>query len=184
MASSELKKKIQRYKESLKVTKSDIELTRVACRSLEERLGVKKIEPKEYRFLQAIALNLELGKRIDLKQLALSVGYTKWQAQKPESNILRAIDDKVFDAIIGVDRKTIHQELRKVISQDEDMGSKMRAIELASKITGMQDSDGTKIQINFPSYEVRYVRPYRASVRYHHHGHQAGQDEALPGLPV
>jgi len=152
MDAAGLREKIARYKASLKVTRTDIELTRVACRSLEERLGIDKIEPKEYRFLQAIALNLELGKKIDLHQLALSVGYTKWQAEKPESNILRAIDDKVFDAIIGVDRKMIHSELRKIIGQDEDMSSKMRAIELATKITGMQESDGTKIQINFPKH--------------------------------
>lgn len=152
MASAELKEKIKRYKESLKVTKSSIELTRVACRNLEERLGVEKIEPKEYRFLQDIALSLELGKRIDLRQIALKAGYTKWQSEKPVSNILRAIDDKVFDAIIGVDRKMIHQELRKIINQDDDMSAKMRALELASKITGMQDSEGTKIQINFPKH--------------------------------
>lgn len=149
--SIELKEKIDAYAMSLMDKKYEEEDTRKACRYLEQKLDIETVEPRMYRFLHAISETLEKGKSVDLSKLARRAGYPRWMASKPETAILRNIDDKLFDEIIGIDRKLIQRELRKMVEQDDEPAVKMRALELSSKIMGMQESEGTKVQVNFPS---------------------------------
>jgi hypothetical protein len=151
LVGKKLGRKIEAYKLSLVTSDREDRDYGKACRELERQLGIERVEPREYRFLHGIAESLQRNERVDLKKLASDAGYPRWMCAKPETAILRGIDDKLFDAILGIDRKLIQRELRKMVEQDGDSTAKMRAIELASRIMGMQDGDSTKIQINFPS---------------------------------
>lgn len=114
---------------------------------LEEKLGIE-ILPREYVFLNKIRDSMGLGKRPDLKAMALQSGYGVREAENPEMSILRNVDPKLMSEVLGFNRGDVERELVKIMKQDEDLSAKIRAIEIAAKVTGMMQQEGTKIQIN------------------------------------
>ena len=134
---SELERKLSEYKAGLGLTSWDRTILTRECRRLEEKLGIERIEPKAYVFLRKIADQVALEREVNLGRLARDSGYPEWKAARPEVAILRDIDDKLFSEIVGISRKDVEFQLLKVLKQDKDLGSKMRALELASKVMGM-----------------------------------------------
>lgn len=142
------KLKIEEYKKTRGIDTWEKNAITRECRRLEKKLGVIKVEPKEYRLLKRIAEEAKLGKTIDLPAICRWAGYPDWKCKRPETSILRNIDGKLFDELAGLNRNEIVLELNKVIKQDNDLSAKNRAIELASKITGMSEPDkGTQVNI-------------------------------------
>ena len=143
-----LSNKIQEYKENTGLSKWDDKSIQGECRRLEEKLGVDKIEPKEYKILRKISEELKLGERVDLSAAARWAGYPEWKVKRPETTILRDIDNRLFSEIVGINRNEIEMELMKVLKQDENLTAKNRAIELAARITGMSEPEkGTQVNI-------------------------------------
>ena len=142
-----LAEKIGRYKKSLSLSNWDRSVLHRECRRLEKKLGVERILPKEYVFLRKIRESLVSGDDINLKLLAEASGYPRWQASRPEVTILRDISPKLYKEMVGFDEKDVEMELVKLMKQDDDLGVKARALDLATKILGMQGEE-KGVQIN------------------------------------
>jgi hypothetical protein len=144
-----LDRKIELYKKSLSLTTWDDTSISRECRRLEEKLGMQKlaIEPKQYKMLRKIAEDLKVGERPDLSAAARWAGYPDWKVKRPETSILRDIDPRLFEEIVGINQNEIQMELVKVMKQDEDLSAKNRAIDLAAKIVGMKEPDNS-VQVN------------------------------------
>ncbi len=140
--------KIDRYKKSMSLTKWDDKSISRECRRLEEKLGIARIEPKQYKMLRKISEDLKIGQDVDLSAAARWAGYPDWQVKRPETAILRNIDNALFNEIVGINRNEIEMELMKVLKQDENLSAKNKAIDLAARITGMSEPDkGFQINI-------------------------------------
>ena len=142
-----VRNKIEAYKKSIKLTKWDDSSISRECRRLEKELGIDRVEPKQYKMLRKISEDLKLGVKVDLGAAARWAGYPDWQVKRPETSILRNIDSSLFNKIVGISRNEIEMELVKVMRQDDDLGAKNKAIDLAAKIAGMTDND-KGLQIN------------------------------------
>lgn len=136
-----LNSKIKAYKESQGLTTWDEKSISRECRRLENELGVEKIAPKQYKMLRKINEELKLGNEPDLSAIARWAGYPEWKVKRPETTILRDIDNKVFSKLVGLNKNEIEMELVKVIRQDENLAAKNKALDLASKIVGMSEQD-------------------------------------------
>lgn len=143
-----LLKKIENYKKSMSLTVWDDKSISRECRRLEAKLGVERIEPKQYKMLRKIAEDLKIGEKPDLSAAARSAGYPDWQVKRPETAILRNIPNALFNEIVGINRNEIEMELMKVLKQDDNLSAKNKAIEMAARITGMSEPDkGFQINI-------------------------------------
>lgn len=142
-----LRKKIEQYKGSMSLTKWDDKSISRECRRLESKLGIERIEPKQYKMLRKIAEDLKIGEKTDLSAAARYAGYPDWQVKQPETAILRNIDNALFNEIVGINRNEIEMELMKVLRQDENLAAKNKAIELAARITGMSEPE-KGLQVN------------------------------------
>lgn len=141
-------KKIAEYKKSSGIVGWEKGAIGNECRRLEKKLGIPKVEPKEYRLLKRISEEAKIGKELDLAALARWAGYPVWKCKRPETSIMRNIDDKLFNELVGLNRNEIQLELLKIMKQDEDLSAKNKAIDLASKIVGMSEPDkGTQVNI-------------------------------------
>ena len=147
MANRGLLEKIAAYKESMDLTKWDDKSISRECRRLEKELSIERIEPKQYKMLRKIAEDLKLGERVDLSAAARWAGYPDWKVKRPETAILRNIDNRLFNELVGINRNEIEMELVKVMKQDANLSAKNRALELASKISGMSEPE-KGLQIN------------------------------------
>lgn len=137
MASQELLDKIKAYKKSHALSGWDDKAIQRECRRLEDKLGIERVEPKQYKMLRRISESLKVGEKPDLEAAARWAGYPDWQVRQPEISILRNIDNSLFNELVGINRNEIQIELLKVMKQDEDLSAKNRALDLASKISGM-----------------------------------------------
>ena len=137
MANQELLDKIKEYKKSLSLTGWDEKAIQRECRRLEERLGIERVEPKQYKMLRKISEELKVGQTPDLEAIARWAGYPEWQVKQPEVSILRSIDTGLFSELVGINRNEIELELIKVMKQDANLSAKNKALDLASKISGM-----------------------------------------------
>lgn len=137
MASQELLDKIKLYKKSHALSGWDDKAISRECRRLEEKLGIARVEPKQYKMLRRISESLKVGDKVDLEAAARWAGYPDWQVRQPEISILRNIDNSLFNELVGINRNEIQIELLKVMKQDEDLSAKNKALDLASKISGM-----------------------------------------------
>jgi len=145
---SSLVNKIAEYKSTLGLTKWDGKSISNECRRLENKLGIDKIEPKQYKMLRRISESLKIGERVDLSAAARWAGYPEWKIARPETTILRDIDNRLFGEIVGINRNEIEMELVKVLKQDENLSAKNKALDLASRITGMNETEkGTQVNI-------------------------------------
>ena len=143
-----LRKKILTYKNSMGLTKWDDKSISRECRRLETKLGITKVEPKQYKMLRKIAEDLKIGEKPDLSAAARYAGYPDWQVKRPETAILRNIENALFNEIVGINRNEIEMELMKVLKQDDNLSAKNKAIEMAARITGMSEPDrGFQINI-------------------------------------
>lgn len=143
-----LKNKIESYKKSMKLTMWDDKSISRECRRLEKKLSIPKIEPKEYKMLRKISEELKIGKKPDLQAAARWAGYPDWKVKRPETSILRNIDNSLFQELVGLDRNEIQMELVKVMKQDENLPAKNKALDLAARIVGMNEPDkGTQVNI-------------------------------------
>jgi len=143
-----LLKKIENYKKSMSLTVWDDKSISRECRRLESKLGVERIEPKQYKMLRKISEDLKIGEKPDLSAAARYAGYPDWQVKRPETAILRNIPNALFNEIVGINRNEIEMELVKVLKQDDNLSAKNKAIELAARITGMSEPDkGFQINI-------------------------------------
>jgi len=142
-----LKNKIAQYKKATSLTKWDDTSISRECRRLEKKLGIEKIEPKQYKMLRKISEELKIGNSPDLEAAARWAGYPDWKVRRPETTILRSIDNRLFTEIVGINRNEIQMELVKVMKQDEDLSAKNKALDMASKITGMMGDD-KGVQVN------------------------------------
>ncbi len=124
------------------------------CRSLEKKLGVSHIPRRQYVFLRKIAETMKIGDDLDLTQFALDSGYSRTRAENPAAMILKNIPDKVYSELVGFSRKDVEFELTKIMRQDDDLPAKMRALELAAKITGITDEGKIQVQINTLGFTV------------------------------
>ena len=138
---SELKLKITAYKKSLDLTTWDDKTISRECKRLSEKLGIERIEPKEYKLLQRIGEDLKLGEKTDLAAAARQAGFPDWKVKRPEMTILREIPQALFTELVGINRNEIEMEILKVMKQDKDLSAKNKALDLASKIVGMSESD-------------------------------------------
>jgi hypothetical protein len=143
-----LQNKIKSYKESMGLSKWDDKSISRECRRLEEKLDLERVEPKEYKMLRKIGEDLKLGQEVNLEAAARWAGYPEWKAKRPETAILRDIDSALFTELVGINRNEVEMELVKVMRQDENLAAKNKALDLASKILGMSESEGNKMQIN------------------------------------
>ena len=144
-----LRGKIHKYRKERYSSKYDYKVVVKECRDLEEKLGIGKIERKEYLLLRGIREALDAGDKVDIASVAVKAGYAEGKVKELGSAILRQIPDQLFSEMIGVSRRDIHRNLRELIEQRDDTSARIRALELASKITGMSEADGTvKIQVN------------------------------------
>jgi hypothetical protein len=140
--------KIKAYKEATGLTKWDDKSISRECRRLENKLGVERIEPKQYKMLRKIAEDLKIGEDVDLSAAARWAGYPDWQVKRPETSILRNIDNRLFNELVGINRNEIEMELMKVLKQDDNLAAKNKAIDLAARISGMSEPDkGFQINI-------------------------------------
>lgn len=122
---------------------------RRVCRALEAELGIEKVEPKQYIYLRGIRRDLGVGKKLDFVGLAREAGYSKGVAEKKGRAILSSISDKLFEHVLGFGKKDVFMAITKALRQDKDLSSMLRAAELASKITGLTEAEGSvKLQIN------------------------------------
>lgn len=143
-----LSKKIEAYKGSMSLTKWDDQSISNECRRLEEKLGIDRIQPKEYKMLRKIAEDLKIGEKVDLSAAARWAGYPDWKVKRPETAILRDIPNALFNELVGINRNEIEMELVKVLKQDENLSAKNKAIDMAARITGMSEPEkGTQVNI-------------------------------------
>lgn len=143
-----LENKIQAYKKSMSLTTFDEKSIARECRRLEQKLGIERIEPKQYKMLRKISEDLKIGEKVDLSAAARWAGYPEWKVKRPETSILRNIDNALFNEIVGINRNEIEMELVKVLKQDENLTAKNKAIEMAARITGLSEPDkGFQINI-------------------------------------
>ena len=142
-----LSKKIVAYKKSQGLSTWDDKSISRECRRLEKELDIERIEPKQYKMLRKISEELKLGESVDLSAAARWAGYPDWKAKRPETTILRDIDNSLFNRIVGINRNEIEMELMKVMKQDDNLSAKNKALDLASKIAGMAESD-RGVQVN------------------------------------
>lgn len=142
--------KIEEYKETEKLTQWDDKSIQRECRRLEKELSIERIEPKEYKLLRKISEDLKIGEKPNLEAAARYAGYPDWKVKRPETAILRNIPNALFNELVGINRNEIEMELVKVMKQDEDLSAKNRALDLATKITGMNEPD-RGFQINIVS---------------------------------
>jgi len=143
-----LTKKIEEYRKSASLTSYDDKSIARECRRLEAKLGVTRIEPKQYKMLRKISEDLKVGEKVDLSAAARWAGYPDWQVKQPETAILRNIDNSLFNELVGINRNEIQMELVKVMKQDENLAAKNKALEMAARITGMSEPEkGTQINI-------------------------------------
>jgi hypothetical protein len=140
--------KIEEYKKVTNSTRWDDKSIARECRRLESKLGIARVEPKQFKMLRKISEDMKLGTKVDLEAAARWAGYPEWKVKQPETTILRNIDNSLFNEIVGINRNEIQMELVKVLKQDENLSAKNRAIELAARITGMSEPDkGFQINI-------------------------------------
>lgn len=150
--SKNLETRIAEYKEgSSSLTDSERSSISRECRALEKELGVDKIYPRDYVFLNSIRENLRFGGEINFNELAKAAGYTKNYYDNPHSLILGRIPRKVIERIIGIDESDVMLELVKMYRQDSNATAKLRALDLATKVLAMQGDEGDKILINLGS---------------------------------
>jgi len=142
-----LEAKIKGYKASQGLSKWDEKSISRECRRLEEKLSLDRVEPKQYKMLRKISEDLKVGEKTDLQAAARWAGYPEWKVKRPETAILRDIDSALFTELVGINRNEIEMELVKVIRQDENLAAKNKALDLASKITGMSESE-KGVQVN------------------------------------
>ena len=143
-----LKNKIEAYHKSTALTQWDDKSISRECRRLEKKLSIERIEPKQYKMLRKIAEDLKLGDQTDLAAAARGAGYPEWQVKRPETAILRNIENALFNEIVGINRNEIQMELVKVMKQDANLSAKNKAIEMAARITGMSEPEkGFQINI-------------------------------------
>ena len=147
MTKETLSKKITAYKKSQGLTTWDDKSISRECRRLEQELDIERIEPKQYKMLRKISEELKLGEQVDLSAAARWAGYPEWKVKRPETTILRDIDSSLFNKIVGINRNEIEMELIKVMKQDDNLSAKNKALDLASKIAGMAESD-RGVQVN------------------------------------
>lgn len=148
MTETVLLNKIKAYKEATGLTKWDDKSISRECRRLENKLGIERIEPKQYKMLRKIAEDLKIGEDVDLSAAARWAGYPDWQVKRPETSILRNIDNRLFNELVGINRNEIEMELMKVLKQDDNLAAKNKAIDLAARISGMSEPDkGFQINI-------------------------------------
>lgn len=150
-----IKNKLDRYKDSkISAYEYDRQVVLAECSRLQKKLKIKSVERREYILLKSLRETLESGGRVDVVNMAIRAGYPARKTRQLGSSVMKTIPDKLFDEIIGVSRRDIKLELSKVMKQDEDLAAKNRALELASKITGLSEPEGTvKLQIN-QAFEV------------------------------
>lgn len=117
------------------------------CRRLEKEFSIDRVEPRQYKILQKIASEVKLGEKIDLEAIARWAGYPDWMAKRVETTILRNIDPILFTKIVGINRNEVEMELVKVMKQDENLSAKNKALDLASRIVGMNEGD-KGVQVN------------------------------------
>ncbi len=144
-----LQEKINEYKEYLNETNpiSKDKTIQRECKRLEIKLGIDRIEPKEYKLLIELAEGMKLSNTLNLTDIARRAGYPEWRTKKVETTILRDINPTLFRELVGINRNEIEYELSKIIKQDNNLTAKNRAIELASKITGLSEPE-KGVQIN------------------------------------
>jgi len=148
-----LQNKIEAYRKSMSLTKWDDKSISRECRRLEEKLSIGRIEPKQYKMLRKIAEDLKIGEKPDLSAAARWAGYPDWKVKRPETAILRGIDNALFNEIVGINRNEIEMELVKVLKQDENLSAKNKAIEMAARITGMSEPE-KGLQVNIMNQGV------------------------------
>ena len=136
-----LENKIKHYKKSISLTTWDDKSISRECRRLEKKLGIDKIEPKEYKILRKIGEDLKNGNDPDLSAAARYAGYPDWKVKRPETTILREIDSALFSELVGVHRNEIEMELIKVLKQDDNLAAKNKALDMALKVAGMSEPD-------------------------------------------
>lgn len=147
--------KLQRYINSMGISRNEKNHVERECRRLQEKLEIKSISPREYVFLNKIRESMTLGRKADLKTMALQSGYGLREANEPEITILRDIPPALMSEILGFNRGDIESELVKVMKQDNDLSAKIRAIEVAARIIGtLSDEKGVKIQINNTGFKL------------------------------
>ena len=144
-----LQEKINEYKKYLEDTSciSKDKTIQRQCKRLESKLGIERIEPKEYKLLIELSDRMKLGTELNLTDIAKRAGYPEWRTKKVETTILRDIDPILFRELVGINRNEIEYELSKMIRQDSNLTAKNRAIELASRITGLSEPE-KGVQIN------------------------------------
>jgi hypothetical protein len=146
--SKDLLKRIEEYHKSMSLSVWDERSIARECRKLEEKLGIERIEPKQYKMLRKISEDLKLGQKVDLSAAARWAGYPDWKVKRPETAILRDIDNSLFNEIVGINRNEIQMELVKVMKQDDNLTAKNKALEMAARITGLSEPEkGTQINI-------------------------------------
>ena len=118
-----------------------------ARKELAGRLGMEKIDAKQYKLLILVRDNVKVGDVVDYEKLALEAGYGKVQAHEMGIRLLSSVDDRLFEEILGVGKKDVFIELKKVLRQDDDLGMKVRAAETLAKITGLMEERGNKVEI-------------------------------------
>lgn len=143
-----LSRKIELYKASVGLTKWDDKSISGECRRLESKLGIERVEPKQYKMLRKIAEDLKIGEKVDLSAAARWAGYPDWKVRQPETSILRDIPNALFNELVGINRNEIEMELVKVMKQDENLAAKNKAIDMGLRVTGMMEPDkGTQVNI-------------------------------------
>jgi len=119
------------------------------CKRLEEKLKIPKIQRKELLFLKLLGDKTALGQEVNLSEIARQSGYKKSDASSPVPSIIKNIDPRLFSEVVGFGRSDIEFQLARIIRQDKDLTAKMRALELAAKIMGLnEDKPSVAIQIN------------------------------------
>lgn len=147
MEQDTLHKKIAAYKKSQGMNTWDTKSISRECRRLEKEFSIDRVEPRQYKILQKIASEVKLGDKIDLEAIARWAGYPDWMAKRVETTILRNIDPILFTKIVGINRNEVEMELVKVMKQDENLSAKNKALDLASRIVGMNEGD-KGVQVN------------------------------------
>ena len=150
MEKTTLLNKIAEYKKTMGLSKWDDKSVSRECRRLEKELGLaeRSVEPKQYKMLRKISEDLKIGEKVDLSAAARWAGYPEWKVKRPEVTILRDIDNSLFNKMVGINRNEIEMELIKVMKQDDNLAAKNKALDLASRIVGMNEGDkGTQVLI-------------------------------------
>ena len=144
-----LSNKIARFKDSEKLTQWDDTSISRECRRLEKKLKIERVEPKQYKMLRFISEDLKVGAKTDLSAAARKAGYPDWKVKRPETAILRNIPNALFSELVGINRNEIEMEIVKVMKQDDNLSAKNKALDLATRITGMSEPErGVQVNIN------------------------------------